>query len=92
MLLDLDPTYGINGKFSSAEKKVSINFAKLNTKFCLSLHYNDYNSYMFVNGKEIIKFKADNKNVNFPTRFCLVSISDGFSATESREVSLNGNV
>ena len=47
---------------------------------------------MFVNGKEIIKFKADNKNVNFPTRFCLVSISDGFSATESREVSLNGNV
>ena len=33
----------------------------------LSLHYNDDNSYLFVNGKEIIKFKADNKNVNFPT-------------------------
>ena len=47
---------------------------------------------MFVNGKEIIKFKADSKNVNFPTRFCLGSISDGFSATESREVFLNGNV
>ena len=58
----------------------------------LSLHYNDDNSYLFVNGKEIIKFKADSKNVNFPTRFCLGSISDGFSATESREVSLNGNV
>ena len=47
---------------------------------------------MFVNGKEIIKFKADSKNVNFPTRFCLGSISDGFSATESTEVFLNGNV
>ena len=47
---------------------------------------------MLVNGKEIIKFKADNKNVNFPTQFCLESISDGFSATQSREVSLNGNV
>ena len=47
---------------------------------------------MFVNGKEILKFKANNKNVNFPTQFCLGSISNGFRATESREVSLNGNV
>ena len=47
---------------------------------------------MLVNGKERIKFKADNKNVNFPTQFCLGSISDGFSATQSREVCLNGNV
>ena len=47
---------------------------------------------MFVNGKEIIKFKADNKISNFPTWFCLGSISDIFSNIESREVSLNGNV
>ena len=47
---------------------------------------------MFVNGKEIFKFKADNANVNFPTQFCLGSISNGFSVTESREVSLNENV
>ena len=58
----------------------------------MSLHYNCDNSYLFVNGKEIFKFKADNKNVNFPTRFCLGGIYDGFSATESRGVSLNGNV
>ena len=47
---------------------------------------------MYVNGKEIFKFKADNKNVNFLTQFCLGSISNGFSATKSKEVSLNGNV
>ena len=47
---------------------------------------------MFVNGKEIFKFKAGNKNVNFPTQFCLWNISNGFSATESREVSLNGKI
>ena len=47
--------------------------------------------YLFVNKKNF-KFKADNKNPNFPTQFCLRSISNGFSATESREVSLNGNV
>ena len=32
------------------------------------------------NGKEIFKFKADNKNVNFPTQFCLGIISNGFGA------------
>ena len=58
----------------------------------MSLHYNADNSYLFVNGKEIFKFKTDNKNVNFPTQFCLGSISNGFSAAESREVSLNRNV
>ena len=47
---------------------------------------------MFVNGKEIFKFKADNKNFNFPTQRCVGCISNEFSATESREVSLNGNV
>ena len=58
----------------------------------MSLHYNADNSYLFFNGKEIFKFKGDNKNTNFPAQFCLGSISNGFSATESREVSLNGNV
>ena len=69
----------------------SINFTKRNKKFCLSWHYNADNSYLFVNGKEIFKFKVDNKN-NFPTQFFLASISNRFSAIESTEVSLNGNV
>ena len=47
------PTIRINGSFGSPEKKFSINFSKANTKFCLSLHYNADNSYLFVNGKEI---------------------------------------
>ena len=47
---------------------------------------------MLVDGKEIFKFKADNENVNFTTQFCLGSISNGFSATDSRQVPLNGNV
>ena len=47
---------------------------------------------MFVNGKEIFKFKPDNKNVNLPTQFFLRSISNEFRAAVSREVSLSGNV
>ena len=86
------PTFGINGRFGTPRKNFSINFSKANTKCCLNLHYNADNSYLFVNGKEILKFKADNKNVNFPTQFCLRSFSNGFITTESREVSSNGNV
>ena len=33
---------------------------------------------MFVNGKKIYMFKANNKNVNFPSHFCLGSISNKF--------------
>ena len=36
-----------------AEKRYSINFTELNKKFCLNLHYNGANGYLFVNGKEI---------------------------------------
>ena len=47
---------------------------------------------MFVNGKEIFKFKADNKNVNFSTQFSLASVSNGFSTHVPKEVFLHGNV
>ena len=36
----------------------SINFTVTKKKFCLNLHYNGANSYLFVNGTEIYKFKA----------------------------------
>ena len=49
----------------------------------MSLHYNADNSYLFVNGKYIFKFKAKNKNVNFPTQFCLGTISYGLRAIET---------
>ena len=78
------PTFGINGSCCSPGKRFSINFSKAKTNFCLSLHYNADNSYLFVNGKEIFKFKADNKNVNFPTQYCLGIISNGFSAGEPK--------
>ena len=63
-------------------------FSKVRTRFCFSLHYNSDNNYFFVNGKEIFKFKANCKNADFPTQFCRGSISNQFSAFNSREVSL----
>ena len=37
-----------NSSSGFAEQKFSINFSKENTKFCLSLHYNQDNSYLLV--------------------------------------------
>ena len=41
----------------------SINFTVKKKKFCLSLHYNRSNGYLFVNGTEIIKFKAKDSTI-----------------------------
>ena len=48
---------GVNGTTVYAEKLYKINFTEKNKKFCLSLHYNGANSYLFVTGTEIHKFK-----------------------------------
>ena len=87
LVLGKDPTFDINESSGSVEKNVGINFSKVKTQFLLILHYNADNSFLFVNGKEIFKFKADNKNVSFLAQFCLGSMSNGFIATQSREVS-----
>ena len=62
------------------------------TKFYLPLHCNGYNSYLFVNPKEIFKYKTCNENVNFLAHFCLGSIFIDINTFESREVSLKRNI
>ena len=48
----------------------SINFTVTRKKFYLSLHYNGASSYLFVNGTEIIKFKAKDPEI-VATPLCL---------------------
>ena len=62
-VLGAGPTNGIKGSFGAPEKKLSINFSKASAKVCLRSHYNGDNSYQFVNGKEMFRFKANNENV-----------------------------
>ena len=69
----------------------SINFSKNNTKFCLSLHYNGANSYLFVNGTEIIKFKAKDSNI-MASPLCLGNISKDWSTDNTRKSSFTGYV
>ena len=66
----------------------SINFTVTKKKFCLSLHYNGANSYLFVNGTEIIKFKAkDSENVASP--LCLGNISKDWSTYNMKKTGFN---
>ena len=75
----------------TAEKMYSINFAVTNRKFCLSLHYNGGNSYLFDNDTEIYKFKAkDPESVSNP--LCLGNISKDWSTDNMRKAWFNGYV
>ena len=68
LILGKGPTQELEQALS-AEKMYSINFTVTGKKFCLSLRYNGANSYLFVNGTEIIKFKAkDSEIVATPSR------------------------
>ena len=54
---------GINDTTLYAEKMYSQNFTQPSTKFVLSLHYNGDDSYLFVNGKQELKFKTKTESL-----------------------------
>ena len=90
LILGKGPTQGLEHTLS-AEKLYSINFTKKNTKFCLSLHYNGANSYLFVNGTEIIKFKAKYSEISaYPS--CLGNISKDWTNDNMKKTGFNGYI
>ena len=86
LILGKGPTQGLDNTLS-AEKLYSINFTKKNTTFCLSLHYNRANSYLFVNGTEIIKFKAKDSEI-LACSLCLGNISKDWSQDNMKKTDL----
>ena len=90
LILGKDPTQGLEHTLS-AEKMYSINLNKKDAKFCLSLHYNGRNSYLFVNGKEIHKFKAKDSEI-VATPLCLGNISKDWSVDNMKKTGFNGYV
>ena len=65
----------------------SVNFTVTKKKFCLSIHYNGANSYLFVNGTEIYKFKAKDSEI-VATPLCLGNISKDWSADNMKKMDL----
>ena len=81
----------INDSTIYAEKMFYRNFTDPGKKFVLSLIYNGDNSYLFVNGREELKFKTKtdqmiNKNL------CLGNLSNYWGRDHSAKTSLYGNI
>ena len=69
----------------------SNNFTVTKKKFCLSLHYNGANSYLFINGQEIIKFKAKDSEI-VARLLCLGNTSKDWSTENMKRTRFNGYV
>ena len=90
LVLGKGPTQGLEHT-STAEKMYSINFIVTENKFCLSLHYNRANSYLFVSGTEIYKFKATYFDI-VPSPLCLGNISKDWSVNNMKITGFTGYV
>ena len=87
LILGIGPTQWLEHTLT-AEKMYSISFTVTKKKLCLSLHFNGANSYLFVNGTEIYKFKAkDSKIVASP--LCLGNISKNRSTDNMKKTGIN---
>ena len=75
----------------TAERMNSINFTVTTKFFCLSLHYNGANSYLFVNGTEIYKFKAKDSDI-VASPLYLGNISKDWSIDKMKKTVYNGYV
>ena len=88
--------HGLTQKVSNTtiytEKMYSPNFSAENKIFCLSLHYNGRNSYLFVNGKEVTKFKTKKSEIK-ANQLTLGSISTSanLSSSDIEDSKLYGN-
>ena len=83
LVLGRGPTQGLESTLT-AEKMYSINFTVTKKTFCLSLPYNGGNSYLFVNGTGIIKFKAKDSEI-IASPLCLGNISKDWSTNNMKK-------
>ena len=83
---------GINDTTLYAEKIYSQNFTQPNKKFVLSLHYDDNDSYLFINGKQELKFKVKSSQVLIEKRLCIGNLNAQWTTSESEKTGLYGNI
>ena len=84
-------TQGIHDTTLYVEKNYWRNFTDPGKKFVLSLHYNGDHSYLFVSGRQELKFKAkDDQIIN--EKLCLGNLSVQWTTSESEKTGLYGNI
>ena len=84
-------TQGIHDTTLYVEKKYFKNFTEPNVKFVLSLHYNGAGSYLFVNGRQELKFKCKTDQL-VKEKLCIGNLSDQWTTSESEKTGLYGHI
>ena len=84
-------TQGIHDTTLYVEKNYYRNFTDPGKKFVLGLHYNSDDSYLFVNGRQELKFKAKTDQL-VKEILCIGNLSDQWTASESEKTGLYGNI
>ena len=77
LILGVGPTQWLDDTTLLAESQYSINFLRSSRKFSLSFHYNESNSFLFVNTTRIYQCKTKDSEIKkYP--LCLRNISGGW--------------
>ena len=84
-------TQGIHDTTLYAEKSFYRNFTDSSKKFMLSLHYNDDDSYLVVNGRQELKFKCKTDQL-VKEKLCIGNLSDQWTTSESEKTGLYGKI
>ena len=74
-------TQGINDTTIYAEKNFYRNFTDFGKKIMLRLHYHGDDSYLFVNGRQELKFKAKTDQL-VKEKLCIGNLSDQWTTSE----------
>ena len=84
LILGEGPTLGLDGTKLTSEKMYSVKFTENKKTFCLSFHYNGTNSYLFVYGTKLQKFKEKDSQI-VATPLCLENVSKEFSVDNTKK-------
>ena len=84
-------TQGIHDTMLYAEKNFYRKFTDFGKKFMLSLHYNGNNSYLFVNGRQELKFKCKTDQL-VKEKLCIGNLSDQWTTSESEKTGVYGKI
>ena len=78
LIIGKGPTQGLDDTTLTVVAQYSINFSRSNRKFCLSLHYNWGNSFLFVNAAKKDQFQGRSQALNELLQNITQNFHDGF--------------
>ena len=91
LILDKDPTQGLDDTTLTTKKGYSISFIEQQKKYCVSSHHHETNGYLFANDVQIWKFKAKDLKINADSLW-LGRFSKDFLVINIKKTGLHGHV